>query len=391
MLPLTSKLHSNKRQVTNVEGSLRQLLKDTPDASNRIESNMNTSPIRSPYPTIQQGLSSATSALALFDRDFNVASDEGAKKGPIPGSMYSPRISPNRSNCHSPLHSPKVFGTAQSEEYLYSIAQLTAHSGIKTPGIRGETVLRKDSGSDMDDIQRERIEEAARMLKRDLSAMPKADVYITVKNDPYKDPFRYEPTSLQDDYTSDTATEPLDAEHTQQSKTGQKVHSPLPALTNSKGFLEEKSSSEACGSNPRQALERARDLISRLECEREQSYTDSEGYSERNGGHDTPSSSWGDKDMEGRESREGMEVREDRGFDLRESRSSSPLHGVQLSVRSLSPRSTGRGRSRSPWDGRRVSRIPAPIRCYRSPDGRMSSEKVSPPSITSSHHTKPQQ
>lgn len=372
-----------------MEGSLRQLLKDVPDASNRIESNVHTSPIRSPYPAIQQGLSSATSALALFDRDFNVSSDEGAKKVPIPGSMYSPRISPNRSNCHSPLHSPKVFGTAQSEEYLYSIAQLTAHSGIKTPGIRGETVLRKDSGSDMDDIQRERIEEAARMLKRDLSAMPKADVYITVKNDPYKDPFRYEPTSLQDDCTSDSATELVDAEHTQQSKTCQKLHSTLPALTSSKGFLEEKSSSEACGSNPRQALERARGLISRLECEREQSYTDSEGYSERNGGHDTPPSSWDDKDMEGRDEREGRngrDRREDRDFDLRESKSSSPLHGMQLSVRSLSPRSTGRGRSRSPWDGRRVSRIPAPIRCYRSPDGRMASEKVLPPSIASALH-----
>ena len=86
-----------------------------PDASNRVESDRNIPSIRSSYPAIHQGL---PSDLALFDRDFNVASDDFAKQGSIPGSMYSPRISPNRSNCHSPLHSPKVFGTAQSEEYL---------------------------------------------------------------------------------------------------------------------------------------------------------------------------------------------------------------------------------------------------------------------------------
>ena len=298
-----------------------------------------------------------------------MTSDNSAKQWSIPGSMYSPRISPNRSNCHSPVHSPKVFGTAQSEEYLYSIAQLTAHSGIKTPGIRGETVLRKISGLDMDDVQRERIEEAARMLNRDLSAMPKADVYITVKNDPYRDPLKYVPTSLQSDYNSCLAQEPAAAERTSRGNVTP------PALTGSKGFLEEKSSAEIYGSNPRQALERARDMISRLECEREKSYTYFEGYSERNGGHDTPTSSWEvDKDMEGREGRDG---RGDRGCTLRESRSRSPPHEIDLSTRSLSPRSRGRGRSRSPWDGRRVSGIPAPIRCYRSPDGRMPNEKVS--------------
>ena len=363
-------------QVTNVESSLRQLLNDVPGASNRIELNENIPSIRS-YPAAHQGLSSATSTLTLFDREFNVASNDVIKQGSIPGSMYSPRISPNRSNCHSPLHSLKVFGTAQSEEYLYSIAQLTAHSGIKTPGIRGETVLKRNTDSDMDDIQRERIEEAARMLKRDLSAMPKSDVYITVKNEPYREPYKYEPTCLSSDYNLNSVDEPAATEHTLQSKTGQKMSPTLPGLTGSKGFLEEKSSGEIYVSNPRQALERARDLISRLECEREQSYTDSEGgYSERNGGHDTPtSSSWGgDKDMERREGREG---REDRDYSHQESRSKSPPKGIKLSTRSLSPRSKGRGRSRSPWDGRRVSRIPAPIRCYRSPDGRMSSDKVS--------------
>ena len=292
--------------------------------------------------------------------------------------MYSPRISPNRSNCHSPSHSPKVFGTAQSEEYLYSIAQLTAHSGIKTPGIRGETVLRKNTDTDMNDVQRERIEEAARMLKRDLLAMPKSDVYITVKNDPYRDPFKYGPTCLSSDYNLNlnSIEEPAAVDHTLQSKTGQRMSPIQPTLTGNKGFLEEKSSGEIYVSNPRQALERARDLISRLECEREQSYTDSEGgYSERNGGHDTPTSSWGgDKYTEGREGREG---KEDRDYSHQESRSKSPPKGIKLSTRSLSPRSKGRGRSRSPWDGRRVSRIPAPTRCYRSPDGRVSSDKVS--------------
>ena len=352
-----------------------------PGASNRMDLNENTPSTRS-YQDVHQGLSSATSALTSFDRDFNVASNDAAKQGSIPGSMYSPRISPNRSNCHSPLHSPKEFGTAQSEEYLYSIAQLTAHSGIKTPGIRGETVLKRNTDADMNDVQRERIEEAARLLKRDLSAMPKADVYITVKNDPYRDPFKYEPTCLSSDYNLNSIEEPADVEHILQSKTGQKMSTTPPALTGNKGFLEEKSSGEMYVSNPKQALERARDLILRLECEREQSYTDSEGgYSERNGGHDTPTSLWGgDKHMEGRQGREG---RDDRDYFHQESRSKSPPKGIKLSTRSLSPRSKGRGRSRSPWDGRRVSRIPAPIRCYRSPDGRMSSDKVSQPYIAS--------
>lgn len=302
--------------------------------------------------------------------------------------MYSPRVSPSRPNTHT-SPSKHAISSTQSEEYLYSIAQLTAHSGVKTPGIRGDKNLSIPLGEDFDDERIERLRDAARLLKRDLANNPRSDTYIF--HDPIR-PKKYEPTCLLPSTKSPVpvlaisdvirpATSPkVPMVEMYDGKSGRR----LPVSGSSPVSRDEVSSIAGSDMTPKRTPIRAQNLNTRLqheilrveatererewerEKEREQSYTDSEGYSDKMGGQDSPA--WEEireREMDGedRGDFEGPEltVQDPKGLPVVD----DVTHTESYTVLS-SPRS--RERSRSPWEKRRVSMIPLPTRRYRSPD-----------------------
>lgn len=296
----------------------------------------------------------------------------------IPGSMYSPRISPSHPNnqlSHTP--SKDAFISSQSEEYLYSIAQLTAHSGVKIPGIRGETPVRRPSEGSLDAPAVERLQAAAKLLERDLASKPRGDTYIA--HQPRGGMQMYQATSSRPPFSA--APSPVLAISSVErpafsvkaapvefyDKCGRRLSVSAPASI-PRSAIKAQSDCEVAEEgvlSPLKALERARSILSQLESEREQSYTDSEGYSERNGGQESPPL-WENED---RGDYEGLvpssQAVRRRPGDSPRGRGGS-VYTETSSLRSLSPKS--RGRSRSPWDERRLTSIPLPIRNYISPD-----------------------
>lgn len=108
--------------------------------------------------------------------------------------MYSPHVSPKRSDGtgtggtrdFSPSDTPSVL-SLQSQEYLYSVAQLVAHSGIRSPhqmlpvspprpraksvpSIRPEDL--PDRHTELSEDRVDRLHAAARLLERDLASNP---------------------------------------------------------------------------------------------------------------------------------------------------------------------------------------------------------------------------
>lgn len=336
------------------------------------------------YPTSQGPTPRSASVPRLFDKEFtqsNVGYYAENADTPditdIPGSMYSPRISPSHPNSQ-PSQSPfrEALASSQSEEYLYSIAQLTAHSGVKIPGIRGETPVRRPSEGSLDAPAVERLHAAARLLERDLASKPKGDTYIA--HQPRGGLIKYQATTRQ---PFSSAPSPVLAISSVErpafsakvapvetyDKSGRRISVSAPASIPRSACkaLSDSELGEERVLSPRRALDRARNLLSQLESEREQSYTDSEGYSERNGGLESPTLWEGEEkgDYEGLVPTSQASKRNPR--DSPRGRGGS-VYTETSSIRSASPKS--RGRSRSPWDERRMSHIPVPIRNYISPD-----------------------
>ena len=116
------------------------------------------------------------------------------QRNKIPGSMYSPHVSPRRTDGtgtggtrdFSPTDTPSVL-SLQSQEYLYSVAQLVAHSGIRSPQqilpqspprprTKSVPSIRPDGLSDHNnELSGDRVDQldaAARLLERDLASKP---------------------------------------------------------------------------------------------------------------------------------------------------------------------------------------------------------------------------
>jgi hypothetical protein len=338
---------------------------------------------RASYPTSQGPTPRSTNVPKLFEDEFAQCTGgyytDSADIQDIPGSMYSPRISPNHPN-NQPFQTQTPFKEAltssQSEEYLYSIAQLTAHSGIKVPGIRGETPIRRPSEGSLDTPAVERLQAAAKLLERDLASKPRGDTYIA--HQPRGGMKKYQATSMPpfsaipspvlaissvERPAFNAKVAPLEF----YDKCGRRLSVSAPASI-PRSATKASSDCEVAEEgvlSPRRALERARSLLSQLDSEREQCYTDSEGYSERNGGLESPPL-WEGED---RGDYEGLvpssQACRRRGGDSPRGRGGS-VYTETSSLRSASPKS--RGRSRSPWDERRMTNIHVPSRNYISPD-----------------------
>ena len=340
---------------------------------------------RAAYPIPQGSTPKSTNIARLFDNEFAQShhgdyytdSADIPDIRDIPGSMYSPRISPNHPN-HQPSQTPfkEALTSSQSEEYLYSIAQLTAHSGVKIPGIRGEIPVRRPSEGSLDGPAVERLHEAAKLLERDLASKSRGDTYIAHQprggmkkyQAAPRPPFSAAPSPvLAISSVERPAFSAKGAPLEFYDKCGRRLSASAPASiprTATKAQSDSDVAEEGVLS-PRRALERARSLLSQLESEREQSYTDSEGYSERNGGLESPPL-WEGED---RGDYEGLvpssQAPRRRAGDSPRGRGGS-VYTETSSLRSASPKS--RGRSRSPWDEKRMTNIPVPIRNYISPD-----------------------
>jgi hypothetical protein len=336
---------------------------------------------RSAYSTSKGPTLRSTNVPKLFEGEFAQSNGgcytDSADIPDIPGSMYSPRISPSHLN-NQPTQTPlkEALTSSQSEEYLYSIAQLTAHSGIKIPGIRGETPIRRPSEGSLDAPAVERLQAAAKLLERDLASKPRGDTYIA--HQPRGGMKKYEATSMP---PFSAAPSPVLAISSVErpafsakvvplefyDKSGRRLSVSAPASI-PRSSIKEQSDCEVAEEgvlSPRRALERARSLLSQVESDREQCYTDSEGYSERNGGLESPP-------LLGDEDRGDFEGLVPSSHSSRRRAEDSPrgrggsVYTETSSLRSASPKN--RGRSRSPWDERRMTNIPVPTRNYISPD-----------------------
>ena len=193
-------------QVSNIESSQRQLLLDNPKEiipsskqffGGHVPINSSISPILHIQVPSGDCEDDTPHRLNPSQSDFTKAqalTGSSAQKSKIPGSMYSPHVSPDRSDGtgngrtrdFSPTDTPSVL-SLQSQEYLYSVAQLVAHSGIKTPcqtvpqssfRPRSKSVpsIRPGGISSVNGLsenQVDRLQTAAILLESDLASRPK--------------------------------------------------------------------------------------------------------------------------------------------------------------------------------------------------------------------------
>ena len=409
-------------QVSNIESNLRQLLLDSvpplpPSSLGRL---FDPSPAPTaltvlpperdrPWGERPSGVpvSVKTPPKSRLQNEFAIATGGYSKRSDIPGSMYSPGVSPTNipprrdtrggervekgERERDPSPSECSVLSSHSQEYLYSVAQLQAHSGVKIPGLesspprpRAHSMAPARPGYEEPSV--DRLHAAAKMLERDLASRPKED-HSTQES--YTDNTnansinegagnRFDPrTSSERDFNSyipsrvtprgylpyKAAPSPkVPLMETYDGKSGRRLFSAPPSVVKGAGGAgggeeEEKTGYEVRVGSPRRALERARGLISRIEGEvdragREASDRDRDRERERDSSH---------RDRDGR-------FNEGEGYELRNGGHESPLYERSRSNGRESARD-GRDRDGSIRDGR---------------DGMGSAKR--PPSSSSSNH-----